>query len=365
MLCYLHCSDLESVPSSVESTSQSDQDSSEFAAPDDLQSASRDYGENPGTIQTNDVASDTPRPHSHLEQNSAPSANSDGSSHSIFTSETKSQTNERKLVNNGDYGSQADELEGAPVELSNYEESKGGEREKLNDERGVRGGGEISEYGSIDQTKVVAEGEMNSDVHEQHLNGKEVIAENSKDTFSNDGSLGEAGGLMQEGVTDSRSILKDAGNLQGDRIICEENMQKREMSELSGGVDDQEMAESANREESKDSPAQNVDIGSSSREENEGMEVQRGEEGIERETADGGDGGEDSGAGADRGEGGGASTEREEREENSYDEMMTFEEFKQKKREEGSNYYVIGNRVLPRMIWDPNLGPSDYYGPTL
>ena len=102
----------------------------------------------------------------HLEQNSALSANRDGSSHSIFTSETKSQqANERKLAKNDDYSSQGDKLEGAPGELSNYEESKGGEREKLNDERGDRDGGEISEHGSVDQTKK-AEGEMNSDVHE-------------------------------------------------------------------------------------------------------------------------------------------------------------------------------------------------------
>ena len=63
LLCYLHYSDLQSVPSSVESNSQSTKDSSEFAAPDDLQSASRDDGETPGTIQTNDVASDTPLSH--------------------------------------------------------------------------------------------------------------------------------------------------------------------------------------------------------------------------------------------------------------------------------------------------------------
>ena len=216
MLCYLHYSDLKSVPSSVESTSQSDQDSSEFAAADDLQSSSRDYGETPGMMQTNDVASDTPL--SHLEQNSAPSGNSDGSFDSISTSETKSQTNERKLVKNGDYSSQGDELEGAPGELFNYEESKGGEREKLNYERGDRDGGEISEHASIDQTKVVTEGEMNSNVHEQHLNGKEVIGESSKNTFPDDGSLGEAGGLIQEGVTDSRSTFEDVEKLEGDRI---------------------------------------------------------------------------------------------------------------------------------------------------
>ena len=334
MFYYLHCSDLESVLSSVKSTSQSNQDSSEFAAPDDLQSVSRNYGETPGTIQTNDVVSDTPR--SHLEQNSAPSANSDGSSHSISTTEAKSQTNERKLVKNGDYSSQGDELESAPGELSNYEESKGGEREKLNDERDDRDGGEISEHGSIDQTKVVAEGEMNSDVYEQ----EEAIAENSKDTFSNDGSLGEAGGLLRDGITDSRSTLEDAGSLEGGRIVRGDDMQKREMSELSDGADDQKMPESASQEESKESPAQNVDVDSSSREESEGMELRRGgEEGVERETADGGGGGEDSGA--DRGKGGG---EREEEgegegEESSDDEMMTFEEFKQKKREEG-NYFI-------------------------
>ena len=352
-MCYLHYSDLESVPSSVEFTSQSDQDSSEFAAADDLQLSSHNYGETPGTMQTNDVASDTPL--SHLEQqSSAASANSDGSFDSISTSETKSQTNERKLVKNGDYSSQGDELEGTPGELSNYEESKGGEREKLNDERGDRDGREISEHGSIDQTKVVAEGEMNSDVHEQHLNGKEAIGENSKDAFSDDGSLGEAGGLMQEGITDSRSILKDVGKLEGGRIVHEEDMQKRETSELSDGIDDQKIAESENQEESKKSPAYNVDIDSSSREESEGVELQRGE-GGERETADGGDGGEDSG-GADRGEGGGASTEREEEgegegEESSNDEMMAFEEFKQKKREEGNKYYV-GSR-------EQNSAPDD------
>ena len=340
MLCYLHYSDLESVPSSVESTSQSNQDSNEFAAPDDLQSVSRDYGGTPGTMQTNDVASDTPL--SHFEQNNAPSANSGGSSDLISTSETKSQANERKLVKNGDYSSQGDELEGAPGELSNYEESKGGEREKLNNERGDRDGGEISEHGSIDQTKK-AEGEMNSDVHEQHFNGKEAIDENSKNAFSNDGSLGEAGGLMQEGVTDSRSTLEDAGSLEGGRIIHEEDTQNGEMSELSVGADDQKMAESANQEESKESLTQNVDIDSSHREESEGMELRREEEGgVERELADGDGGGEDSGE-ADRGE------EREEGEESSDDEMMTFEEFKQKKREEGRN--VGESRVLPRMIW--------------
>ena len=237
-------------------------------------------------------------------------------------------TNERKLVKNGDYISQGDELEGTPGELSNYEESKGREREKLNDERGGRDGGEISEHGSVDQTKVAAEGEMNGNVHEQQLNGKEAIGESSKNAFSNDGSLGEAGGLMKEGVTDSRSTLEDAGSLEGGRIAREEDMQKREMSELSGGADDQKMAESANQEESKESPPKNVDIDSSSQEDSEEMELRRGEGGGgEREAADGGGGGEDSGE-ADRGE------EREgEGEESSDDEMMTFEEFKQK--EEG------------------------------
>ena len=347
MLCYLHCSDSESVPSSVESISQSNQDSSEFAAPDNLQLASRDYGETPGLIQTNDVASDTP--HSHLEQNSAPSANSDGSSHSISTSETKSQTNERKLIKNGDYSSQGDELEGAPGELSDYEESKGGEREKLNDERGDRDGGEISEHGSIDQTKVVAEGEMSSDVYEQQLNAKETIGENSEDVFSDDGSIGEAGGLVQEGVTDSRSTLKDVEKLEGDRIVHEEDMQKRETSELSGGADNQKMAESANQEESKESHAQNVDIDSSSREKSDGMELHVHGEGGERETADGGGGGEDSGE-TDRGE---EEREEGEGEESSDDEMMTFEEFKQKKREEGTCTCrsIGGSRVLSQMIW--------------
>ena len=213
----MHYSDIESLPSSIESTSQSTQDPSQFAAPDDLQSASHDYGETPELIQTNDVASDTPRPHSHLEHNIALSANRDGSSHSISTTGAKSQTNERKLVKNGDYSSQGDELEGAPGELSNYEESKGGEREKLKGERGDREGGEIYEHGSVDQPKK-AEGEMNSDVHEQRLNGKEAIGENLKDVFSNGGSLGEAGGLIQESVTDSRSILKDVEKLEGNRI---------------------------------------------------------------------------------------------------------------------------------------------------
>ena len=55
---------------------------------------------------------------------------------------------------------------------------------------------------------------------------------------------------------------------------------------------------------------------------------------------------------------------RREREESSDDEMMTFEEFKQKKREEGINYYVGGNKILSHLIWDPNLGPSDYYSRT-
>ena len=352
----LHYSDLESVPSFVESNSQSNhlphQDSSEFAAPDDLQSASRNYGETPGLMQTNDVASDTAP--SHLEQNSAPSANSDGSSDSIFTTETKSQANGRELVKNDGCSSPGDEVEGAPGELSNYEESKGGEREKLNNERGDRDVGEISEHGSVDQTKIV-DGEVNSDVHKKQLTGKEAIGENLKDAFSDDGSLGEAGELIQEGVVDSRSILKDAESLEGVRIIREEDMQKREMSELSGGVDDKKMAESANQEESKESLAQNVDIDSSSREESEGVELHGGE--GERESAAGDGGGEEGGGeggGGREDEGGGASAKREEEgegEESSDDEMMTFEEFKQKKREEGNKYYVGGSRVLPRMTW--------------
>ena len=87
LFCCLHCSDLESAPDSVESTSQSNrltlQDSSEHMS-DNLQAASHD-GENPGTMKTNDVTSDTP--HSQSEQNSAPSANSDSSFDSISTSE--------------------------------------------------------------------------------------------------------------------------------------------------------------------------------------------------------------------------------------------------------------------------------------
>ena len=59
-------------------------------------------------IQTNDVASDTPL--SHLEQKCAPSANSGGSSDSIFTTETKSQAIGRKLDKNGDCGSQEDKV---------------------------------------------------------------------------------------------------------------------------------------------------------------------------------------------------------------------------------------------------------------
>ena len=326
----MHYSDIESLPSSIESTSQSTQDPSQFAAPDDLQSASHDYGETPELIQTNDVASDTPRPHSHLEHNIALSANRDGSSHSISTTGAKSQTNERKLVKNGDYSSQGDELEGAPGELSNYEEIKGGERGKLNDERGDRDGGEISEHGSVDQTKKV-EGEVNSDIHEQYLNRKEMITENSKNAFFDDGSLSEAGGLLKDGITDSRSTLEDAESLEGDRIIREEDMQKREASELSGGIDDQKMAESANQEELRERPAQND---SSSREDSEGIELRR-EEGRERETTNGEGGEEDSGE-ADRGEG---EEEEGEGEESSDDEMMTFEEFKQKKREEG-NYFI-------------------------
>ena len=35
------------------------------------------------------------------------------------------------------------------------------------------------------------------------------VGENLKDAISNGGSLGEAGGLIQESVTDSQSILKD------------------------------------------------------------------------------------------------------------------------------------------------------------
>jgi hypothetical protein len=83
-------------------------------------------------MQTNDVPSDIPV--SHSEQNSAPSANSDGSSDSISNSEPKSQANGRELDKNGDYSSQEDEIihdtleEGAPGEISNYEES--GERRR-------------------------------------------------------------------------------------------------------------------------------------------------------------------------------------------------------------------------------------------
>ena len=50
------------------------------------------------------------------------------------------------------------------------------------------------------------------------MNGKEAIGESSKDAFSDDGSLGEARGLVQEGVTDSRSTLKDVEKLEGNRI---------------------------------------------------------------------------------------------------------------------------------------------------
>ena len=76
MFCYLHYSDVESVPSSVESTAQfSRQDSGEHSA-DTLQAAAHN-GETPETIHTNDISLDTP--HSQLEQNNAPSANSSGS----------------------------------------------------------------------------------------------------------------------------------------------------------------------------------------------------------------------------------------------------------------------------------------------
>jgi hypothetical protein len=89
-------------------------------------------------IQTNDVALDTPL--SHLEQNSAPSANSDGSSDSISTSEAKSQANGRELDKSSDYSSQEDEAihdtlkEGIPGEISYYEERARERREKT---RGV------------------------------------------------------------------------------------------------------------------------------------------------------------------------------------------------------------------------------------
>jgi hypothetical protein len=90
-----------------ESTSQSNhlqhQDSSERDTPDHnvIPAASHNYGETPGTMQTNDVALDTPP--SHLERNSASSASSDGSFESISTSEAKSQANVRELDKSGDY----------------------------------------------------------------------------------------------------------------------------------------------------------------------------------------------------------------------------------------------------------------------
>ena len=334
--------------SSVESTSPfSHQDSGEHSA-DTLQAAAHN-GEPPGKIHTNDISSDTP--HSQLEQNNAPSASSSGSSDSSLTSEAKSQDSGRELdlsndaVNLREEGvirSTFDSLEeGVPGETPNYE-SKEGEREN---ERAI---GELHERGSsVDEAKIITEKETNDDERVQQPSGQEPVAEHSRGESANDGNVGEAEELVQEAGVTGQAIPEGGEgtrNVEGGINIHEESKEDRETSELFDRLDDRKIAESANQEESKDNLGQDVDTVSSSREESGGAPPLRGEEGRETGRDDGRR--EESKPERREGEGEGArgevglSAQEEEREreaeESSDDDMMTFEEFKQKKREEGT-----------------------------
>ena len=340
---------------SVKSTPN--QDSNEHAA-DTLQARPANHnGDAPGEIETNDLHVPLDTPHSHLEQNSAPSASSDGSPDSISTSEDNSQDNGRELdkTDNNNLQEEAsihDTLgsleEGGPGEKHNYE-SKGEEGEG---ERGDGDSREVDEHGSVDQAKM-AEREVNSYVHVQQLNGQEAVAEQAKGELDDDGNLSEDGELKQEAGVSSQATSEGVENtlkMEDDGNIHEESREEREMNEF-GGVDDRKIAESANQEEPKDNLVPSADIDSSSREESE-RAPSRGEE--EREIADPGGGGEESepdrGEG-EREEGGGPSTEEEEEgeEESSDDEMMTFEEFKRKKREEGM-YHTMQWEILVKFL---------------
>ena len=313
-------------------------------------------GDGPGEIETNDLYVPLDTPHSQLEQNSAPSASSDGSPDSISTSEDNSQDNGRELdkTDNNNLQEEAsihDTLgsleEGGPGEKHNYE-SKGEEG------KGKRGDGdsrEVDEHGSVDQAKM-AEREVNSYVHVQQLNGQEAVAEQAKGELDDDGNLSEDGELKQEAGVSSQATSEDVENtlkMEDGGNIHEESREEREMNEF-GGVDDRKIAESANQEEPKDNLVPRADIDSSSQEESE-RAPSRGE--GEREIADPEGGGEESepdrgeGEGeGEREEGGGPSTEEEEgEEESSDDEMMTFEEFKRKKREEGM-YHTMQWEIL-------------------
>ena len=279
-------------------------------------------------MKTNDVTSDTP--HSQSEQNSAPSANSDSSFDSISTSEANSLDNGRELNKSGKNNLQEDALgsleEDVPGEKSNYER-------KGEDERGDSDSGEVDEHGSIDQAEI-SEGDMNSEEHVQQLSGQEAVAEHSKGELAKGEHLDENVELEQGGVT-NQAISQGGDNVHDTKSDVDIHEKVRETSELSDGVDDRKMAESANQEESKVGLVQNAGIGSSSQEESEGTplgeEAERGTDGRGEESEPESKKGE-----GEREEDGGPSTEGEgEGEESTDDEMMTFEEFKQKKREEG------------------------------
>ena len=335
----MHYSDLESVSSSVESTPQSNhpphQDSNEHVA-DTLQVESRN-GDPPGEIQTNDVPSDTP--HSQLEQNSAPSVSSDGSSGSILASDTKSQEDRRELDESDNSNLQKDDEiihdihasleEGVPG--SNYER-KGREEEGHNSR-------EMNEQGSINQASIAEE------KGEEQLNGQVPITEHSPKGELSDQNLDEKSELQQEAGITSQAMsegMENTPSMEGSGNLHEESIKRRETSELDGG-DDRKIAESANQEASEEGPTV---IDSSSQEESEGV-ASGGKK--ERETA--GDSGELSDSQPQEGErreGDGEGerkesepTTTEEEEESSDDEMMTFEEFKQKKREEGTHTCTI------------------------
>ena len=338
------------MPSSAESTSQfSRQDSGEHSV-DTLQAAAHN-GETPGTIHTNDISLDTP--HSQSEQNNAPSASSSGSPDSVLTSEAKSQDSGGELDQSNDVFNLREEgvtfgslEEGVPGEAPNYE-SKEGEREN---ERGI---GQLHERGSsVDEAKKVIEGDASDDECVQQLSGQETVAEHSRGESANGGNVGEAGKLIQEAGVTGQAISEGGEgtrSLEDGINIHEDSREERETSELLDGVDDRKMAESANQEESKENLGQDVDIVSSSREESGGTPPLRGEEGRETDRGDGG--GEESEPGRREGEGErdevGLSEEEKEREveESSDDDMMTFEEFKQKKKREEGNV-TCGGSVL-------------------
>ena len=351
MNLFFLCSDLESEPISVKSTPQSNhpsyQDSSEHA--DIVMHPAPHNGDAPVQMQTNDVPSDTSHSqHEQSEQKSLPSENSDESADSSSNSETNSHNDKRELDKNSDTNLQEDEvIHTTPHQVSLGEDAP---EEKLNDEsKGLgEGDGEMNERGS---SKVHGEGgsvnqadaaeeirEKGSDMQQQ--TGQKVVTEHSKDEPANGNHVGEGSELKQEaGVSDqatpegeeSTQSVEDGGD------VHEETGKEME-TKPPDRVEDGKLAE--NLSESEKSHLQNVPkvMDSAKEEESEGV-TSRGEgETGGREEAE--PVGEEEGKREGDGEG--------DKDGSSDDEMMTFEEFKQKKREEGMHAHVY---IVPSAIY--------------